>query len=272
MGKKKNLKNSVDELEMEFINEKMKRDDIANYISSDGLISATNLKLLGYKLDIKCKTEAQKNFLNQLKNDKKQICFGIGSPGTGKSFISLSYALKAIKEGKFSNIVMVIPTAQAGGADLSIGFLKGDFEAKTEPFCEADKETIGKILKLSGNISYREISSSLVNSGIIKHEYVNFLLGKTIDDSIILVNEAEQFTKSNMRLILTRLGENSKIIITGDSRQVNRKSIVNKNDESGLIYSVSHLINLDEVSVTNFTDEDIVRNELITKILQNFDE
>lgn len=269
MGKKKNLK-ELDEFELQFIEEKMKGDSALNYLTSCGMI--TQLKTLGYKLDIKCKTEAQKRFLNQLKDDKNKICFGIGSPGTGKSFISLSYALKAIKDGKFSNIVMVIPTAQAGGADLSIGYLKGDFESKTEPFCEADKETIGKILKLSGNVAYNETASSLVNSGIVKHEYVNFLLGKTIDDSIILVNEAEQFTKSNMRLILTRLGENSKIVISGDSKQVNRKSIVNKNDESGLIYSVEHLRDLDEVSITEFTNDDIVRNELITKILEKFDE
>lgn len=268
MGKKKNLKD-LDEFEVNYIEKKMKGDSAFNYITSEGL--CTKLKTLNFKLDVKCKTEAQKKFLNQLKDDTKQICFGIGSPGTGKSFISLSYALKAIKDGKFSNIVMVIPTAQAGGADLSIGYLKGDFEAKTEPFCEVDKETIGKILKLSGNISYNEIANSLIGTGVIRHEYVNFLLGKTIDDSIILCNEAEQFTKANMRLILTRLGENSKIIITGDSKQVNRKSIINKNDECGLTYSAERLLGLEEVSITNFTDDDIVRNELITKILQKFD-
>ena len=269
MGKKRKNFETLDELEKEFIEEKMKRDSALNYLTSEGL--CTKLKTLNFRLDIKCKTEKQKVFLNQLKDQNKKICFGLGAPGTGKSFISLSYALKAIKEGEYSNIVMIIPTAQAGGPDLSIGYLKGDFEAKTEPFCEADKETISKILKLSGNISNSEIANSLINSGIIKHEYVNFLLGKTIDDSIILINEAEQYTKSNMRLILTRIGENSKIIITGDSRQVNRKSIVNKNDECGLTYSAEHLSELEEVSITEFTDDDIVRNKLITKILQKFD-
>jgi phosphate starvation-inducible PhoH-like protein len=100
---------------------------------------------------------------------------------------------------------------------------------------------------------------------------VNFLLGKTLDDSIILVNEAEQYTKSNMRLILTRLGENSKIIITGDSKQVNRRSIKNNTEECGLTYACDCLSSLDEVSITEFNEEDIVRNGLITKILQKFD-
>ena len=268
MGKKKNLQNLSD-MELEFIEEKMKKDSTFNYLTSEGL--CTRLKTLNFKLDIKCKTDVQKKFLNQLKDENNKICFGIGSPGTGKSFISLSYALKALKEGKYNNIVMVIPTAQAGGADLSVGFLKGDFETKVSPFCEADNETIKKILKLSGNIAYNEIGNMLVNSGLIYHEYVNFLLGKTIDDSIILVNEAEQYTKSNMRLILTRLGENSKIIITGDSKQVNRKSIVNKNEECGLTYAAEKLSELDEVSIIEFTEKDIVRNSLITKILEKFD-
>lgn len=270
MAKKKNLK-GLDEIEMEFINEKLKKDSILNYRNSDDLVSASMLKLMNYKVNIKCKTEKQKDFLTQLKDENKQICFGIGAPGTGKSFISLSYALKAIKEGLYSNIIMIIPTAQAGGADLSLGFLKGDFFDKTQPFTEADKQTIAKILKLSSNADSTIVADKLINSGIIRHEYVNFLLGKTLDDCIILVNEAEQYTKSNMRLILTRIGENSKIIITGDSAQVNRKSIKNNTEECGLTYAADKLQSLDEVSITEFTDNDIVRNGLITKILQKFD-
>ena len=269
MGRKKNLK-GIDDFEVDLINEKMGKN-VADYMRENDLISPTFLKALNFKLEIKCKTEKQKMFLSQLKDKNKELCFGIGAPGTGKSFISLSYALKAIKDGLYSNIVMIIPTAQAGGADLSIGFLKGDFEQKVSPFCEADKETIGKILKLSGNSSYVEIANSLVNSGIVKHEYVNFLLGKTIDNSIILINEAEQYTKSNMRLMLTRIGENSKIIITGDSKQVNRKSIKNNTEECGLTYACEHLSDLDEVSITEFNEDDIVRNGLITKILNKFD-
>lgn len=268
MGKKKNLQ-SLSEEELDFIEEKMKKDSALNYLTSEGL--CTKLKALNFKLDIKCKSEKQKIFLNTLKNKNKKICFGIGSPGTGKSFISLSYALKAIKDGEYSNIVMIIPTAQAGGVDLSIGYLKGDFEEKVRPFCEADKATISKILKLSGNIAFNEIANSLVNGGIVNYEYVNFLLGKTIDDSIILINEAEQYTKSNMRLILTRIGENSKIVITGDSKQVNRKSIKNNVEECGLTYSAKCLESLEEVAITEFNEKDIVRNGLITKILEKFD-
>jgi phosphate starvation-inducible protein PhoH and related proteins len=271
MSKRKNLKNGLDELELEFVEENMKRESSAmDYLSSPSL--KTQLKTLSYKVTPKCKNEKQKEFLKQLKDKKKEICFGIGSPGTGKSFISLSYALQAVKNGDYDKIIMVVPTAQCGGGDLNVGLLKGELYDKVAPFCEADKYTIEKILSISGTIAAKEYANALVNSGIIQYEFVTFMLGKTFDNALILINECEQYSKDNMRLILTRLGDNSKIIITGDAKQVNRRSIKNKTDICGLIYSVDKLKDMDEVSITEFTDEDIVRNKLITKILQRFDE
>lgn len=228
-------------------------------------------KDIDYKVSVKCKTKAQKKFLDEMKDKKNEICFGIGSPGTGKSFLSLAYALRELKAGTFERIIMVVPTAQAGGADLNIGLLKGTLEEKVEMFKQADQDTIEKILKLSGNEEYKKIAKKLISENFIQYEFINFLLGKTLDDALILVNECEQYTKENMRLILTRLGENSKIIVTGDSKQVNRKSIVSGKDICGLSYVAEKLKELDEVSVTEFTDEDIVRNKLIVKILKLID-
>ena len=265
MARKKNIKD-LDAIEMEFIDEKMKasNNSVLAYMPQYGFSA------LDYKISIKCKTEAQKKFMNDMKNEKNEICFGVGAPGTGKSFLSLAYALKELHNGNFRTITMIIPTAPAGGADLNLGFLKGTLEEKVTPFQECDKVTIEKILRLSGNENAREIASSLISKGYIRYEFVNFLLGKTIDDSIILVNEAQQYTEQNMRLILTRIGENSKFVITGDLEQVNRRSIVNKNDTSGLQHAINSLGNMEEISIAEFTDEDIVRNKLITKILNNW--
>ena len=268
MGKKRHLE-CLSEVEAEFIEQKMKGDSALNYLTSEGL--CTKLKTLGYKLEIKCKSQKQKEFLKMLKNKRYQICFGIGSPGTGKSYISLAYALKELRDGNYSNIIMMIPTAPAGGLDLNLGYLKGTLQDKIEPYLECDEQTITKILKNSGNADPFMTAQSLINNGYIRYEFINFALGKTFDDSLILINECEQYTKDNLRLILTRLGENSKMILTGDSRQVNRKSIVNKNDECGLTYAAEHLSALEEVGITEFGREDIVRNPLITKILDNWE-
>lgn len=268
MGKKKNLK-GIDELEMEFVEQKMKGDSALNYLTSCGMV--TQLKTLNYKVDIKCKSQKQKEFLNLLKNKKFEICFGVGSPGTGKSYLSLAYALKEIKEGKYSNIIMMIPTAPAGGLDLNLGYLKGTLQDKIEPYIQCDEQTITKILRNSGNVEPQIIAQSLINNGYIKYEFINFALGKTFDDSLILINESEQYTKENMRLLLTRIGENSKMIITGDSLQTNRRDIVNKKSLNGLDYAIEHIGKLEEVGIVEFTREDIVRNPLITKILDNWD-
>jgi len=269
MGKKKNLKESITELEMEFIEQKMKGDCALNYLTSEGLCS--KLKTLGYKIDIKCKNEKQKEFLKLLKNKNYQICFGVGSPGTGKSYLSLAYALKELKDGNYSNIIMMIPTAPAGGLDLNLGYLKGDLETKIQPYLECDEQTITKILRNSGNADPYMTAQSLISNNYIKYEFINFALGKTFDNALICVNECEQYTKENLRLILTRLGENSKMILTGDSLQTNRRDIVTKKSESGLLYAIEHIGKLDEVGITEFTREDIVRNPLITKILDNWD-
>jgi phosphate starvation-inducible PhoH-like protein len=266
MARKKHIKD-VDADDMALIDAKMKAPALSeNYEYVDAY--KNQLKALGFKLEIKCKNEKQKEFLNAMKDKSHQICFGIGAPGTGKSFLSLSYALKELKEGNVSRIIMVIPTAPAGGKDLELGYLKGNMDQKIEPFVQSDKETITKILKLSGNQDSTLLAGQLINGGLIKHEFVNFLLGKTLDDAIILVNEAEQYTKENMRLILTRLGENSRFIITGDCEQVNRNSIVKGKDICGLSYIADKLSDLDEVSISTFSKDDIVRNKLITKILE----
>ena len=265
MVKKKNL-NGITKDDMEFIDEKINYNNIIDANSNMNMSKA-----LGYKLNIKCKNERQKEFLNNLKNDDKIITFGIGSAGTGKSYISLSYALSKIRDGLFDKIIIVVPTAQASGKDMGFGFLKGELDDKTKPFKDVDRYTIEKILKTCGNLDAKEISKYLINSGIIQYEFINFMLGKTFDKSLILVNEAEQYTKDDMKLILTRLGEDSKIIITGDVEQVNRQSIVKKQDICGLSYACEKLKDLNEVAITEFTRNDIVRNPLITKILNNFD-
>ena len=150
MSKKKNLKSSIDDLELEFIEEKMKKDSALNYLESLGLKSS--MKDFGYKIEVKCKNQRQKEFLNSLKDDSKVICFGIGAAGTGKSFISLAYSLKALKESKYDHIIMVVPTAQASGKDMGFGYLKGTLDEKSQPFKDVDRYTVEKILKMPNSM------------------------------------------------------------------------------------------------------------------------
>ena len=227
--------------------------------------------LKSIRVNVKAKNERQKTYWKHLRDSNKQIVIGSGSPGSGKSYMSLSWALKSLKDVECDNVVIIVPTIQSGGEELSIGYLKGDVLMKTQPFQDADMFTLEKILKQGGTTDPRWTVENLVKEGYIKWELVNFILGKTFDNSLILVNEAEQYTKENMRAILTRMGENSRFVISGDEKQVNRKSILKKHEECGLTFITNAFKEFEEVAHVAFSDEDIVRNPFITKILKVFD-
>lgn len=266
MGKKKNLKDlSIEELD--FINEKLGKN-VTDYMAENDLVSASALKALNYKISIKCKNEKQKEFLKKLKERKHQICFASGSAGAGKSYISLAYALCELKESNnnFDKIIIIIPTCPAGNMD--IGLLKGTYEDKIRPYLEADTYTMEKIMKNSGNGSPSDSVRVLINGGYINYQLVNFARGKTFDNCIVLINEAENYSREEMLLLLTRMGENSKFIISGDPIQKDRRDL--KKNGDGLTYAIERLKDLEETSVTTFTNDDIVRNPLITKILENW--
>lgn len=261
MAKKNRLKESLDEEELEYIKEKM--CPVKNLIDFESC-----------KVHIKCKNQHQKDFLKQLDNCKKVICFGEGSAGTGKSYISLAYSLKQLLNGSCEKITIIVPTCPSGGDGIEIGYLKGDYDDKIGPFVEADKDTMKKILKKSGNSNYNDVIEFLIKEGKIDFQIVNYIRGKSIS-GIILVNECEQFTKENLKLILTRIENDddnlSKVIITGDLTQCDRKTINNKKNKSGMEYAMDTLKDLDEVSITNFDNSDVVRSQIVSKILDLWD-
>lgn len=220
-----------------------------------------------YKVEVKCKNEKQKDFLNILKNKNKTICFGIGSPGSGKSFLSIGYALKALKDkaNEFNQLIFIVPTVEAGA--MNIGYLRGTLEEKTQVYQEADKYTMSKILRQSGNENPDSTVNQLISNKAIDYQLVNFARGKTFDNCILLINEAENYSKQDMLLLLTRMGNNCKVICTGDEEQMDRKDIKKTNSTSGMIYAINKLKELEEVDVVKFEKEDIVRNPLIGKII-----
>ena len=265
MARKKHLED-LDAYELGYIdgkmNERVKIDNLG--------YEPVQLKNLFYKLDIKCKNEKQKDFLKLLKDTSKQIVVGSGAAGSGKSWIAYSYALSQLKDegSSIEQIVVFIPCAQAGSKEISLGYLKGDIDSKTIPFCEASISTMEKILKLSGNSNPKNIVDGLRNSGKIQFKFLNFSRGSSIDNALIVVEESENLSKQEMLLILTRLGTNSKFIIIGDELQKDRKDI--KNEDSGMIESIKRLEGLDEFVHIEFTNDDIVRNPLISKIIERW--
>ena len=257
MGKKKNLKDIEPEM-MDIIDDKM------NYGLEDRYSNVS--KLLDYKVVLKCKNKKQKDYHNLIKTKDVILCSG--EPGTGKSYVALATSLELLKgDNGYKRLIIVVPTVEAG--NMNIGYLKGTKEEKIMPYLDADMYTIEKILDSSGN-NGKEVLNRLVKQDIILGEPIGYMRGKTLDNSIVLITEAENFSKQELFLILSRIGDNSKYIINGDVKQLDRKDIKKNNQECGLEHAMSCLNDIPEVGSIHFTQEDIVRNPLISKIIDKW--
>jgi phosphate starvation-inducible PhoH-like protein len=262
MGRKKNVQDLSIE-DRQFIEEKM------GYESSLYKIDYKTSSPLNYKIDLKCKNQKQKEFYNLIK--EKEVIFCSGSAGTGKSYIALTAALELLKnsDNPYTNIMLIIQTVQA---DLDLGYLKGNILEKIQPFCEPILYTMKKILRNSNNTkSDKEILDNLIKSNYITYNHVAFLRGVNIDNSIVIIDESQQYTKSAMKTILTRIGENSKYIFLGDVEQCDNKELKKSKEENGLKFCIRKFKNFDRIGSCEFTNEDIVRNPLISLFLENWD-
>ena len=216
------------------------------------------------KVDLKPKTENQKLYWKYLRDTNKEIVICGGAPGCGKSYLSVAYALKALKECVYENVKILIPTVEASSA-LKIGLLPGDVYQKTQPWCESVMYIVNKILKNSGVSDAGKIAKSLIDTGKISFEIMSYIRGRNFDNTLLLLEESENLSPGEMLLAITRCGENSKIVISGDSRQCDRKYNTNT---SGLEHAISVLDGMEEVGIVKFKEEDVVRNDIITKILK----
>lgn len=215
-------------------------------------------RTLSEKIEIKCKSEAQKQVIRAIED--KVISIVIGPPGTGKTYLSCARALKFIKEEPDTYHRIVLIKSVNVPKDEEIGYLKGTLEEKMEmymyPFISNFHKVIGKAS-----------TESLKNIGIIEILPIKFALGVTLDNAIIIVDEAQQISKDNLRTLITRIGMNSKMIFLGDIKQ---KS-VNKKEKSALEILIEHFSAIEEIGIVQLGKEDIVRHPIIKKLEEIFD-
>ena len=258
MAKKKRLVESLDYEELAFISSKMVPE------KEDANVNPS--KLLNFKLKLKCKNQKQKELHNLIK--EKQIVFCQGSAGTGKSYIAAETALDLLKNGPYRRIIICCPNVES--SSMPLGLLPGTVDEKLQPFLDAIEFIIEKILDDSGNFNSKDILVNLLKNDMVIEEAASFLRGKTFDDSIIIVDESENFNKQELLLILTRIGRNSKMVFLGDNMQIDRKDIKKSGEKCGLDYAIETLKDIDDIGMLEFTEEDIVRNPIITDILKKW--
>lgn len=212
-----------------------------------------------YKIKAKPKGEKQKNLVKKIKEN--DIVFITGPAGTGKSFVSLMTALEMIKDpsNNINKILLTKPIVESGN---SIGYLPGTAEEKVEPYMFSLYSIIEKLID-------KQSASQLLKNDYIQVVPLTFMRGVTFDNSIVILDEGQNTTVTSLKLFITRLGFNSKMIITGDILQTDLK--LRSDERSGLHDATERFQNIKGVGFQEFDEKDILRHSILTEIIKRYD-
>jgi phosphate starvation-inducible PhoH-like protein len=228
------------------------QENLKMYISND--VKNINITKTS-KLDVIGKSKLQNNYLEILQ--KKQIVFAIGPAGTGKTFLAVAAAVSQLLENKFDRIILSRPAVEAGE---KLGFLPGDLKEKVDPYLRPLYDSLYDLMP-------SDVASRKIQSSEIEIAPLAFMRGRTLNNSFVILDEAQNATHNQIKMFLTRCGKNSRMVVTGDPSQTD----LNIRSDSGLLRSIKILSDIDGVSVINFGQKDIVRDEMVTKIINAYD-
>lgn len=204
---------------------------------------------------IKAKTVGQKQYVDSIR--KNTIVLGVGPAGTGKTFLAVAMAVRALREKQVSRIILTRPAIEAGE---KLGFLPGDLQSKIDPYL---RPLYDALYEMMGVESYQK----QVEKGVIEIAPLAYMRGRTLDDSFIILDEAQNATPEQMKMFLTRLGFNSKVVVTGDLTQTD----LPRGQRSGLASAVKILAGIEDIGIHYFTERDVVRHRLVQKIIQAYE-
>ena len=204
---------------------------------------------------IKAKTVGQQKYINSI--NKNTITLGVGPAGTGKTFLAVAMAVKTLRDKKISRIILTRPAVEAGER---LGFLPGDLQSKIDPYLRPLYDALYEMLG-------PDICARYMEKQIIEIAPLAYMRGRTLDDSFIILDEAQNTTREQMKMFLTRLGFNSKVVVTGDLSQTDLPD----GKKSGLAEAVKILNNIDDIAIHKFTEKDVVRHKLVQKIIVAYD-
>lgn len=205
---------------------------------------------------VKPKTHGQKKYTDMIRN--KMITFGIGPAGTGKTYLAMAMAITAFKNNEVGRIILTRPAIEAGE---NLGFLPGDLQSKVDPYLRPLYDALYQIMGAESYIHNTE-------KGLIEVAPLAYMRGRTLDNSFIILDEAQNTTSAQMKMFLTRIGFGSKAVVTGDLTQKDLKPGV----ESGLDTAIKVLSKVDDIAFIKLTNEDVVRHPLVQKIVKAYEE
>ena len=204
---------------------------------------------------IRPKTLGQKKYVDAIK--KNSIVFGVGPAGTGKTYLAVALAVYALKNKEIDKIILTRPAVEAGE---KLGFLPGDLSEKVDPYL---RPLFDALQEMMGQEAYQRH----IERGSIEIAPLAYMRGRTLSNSFIILDEAQNTTREQMKMFLTRMGENSRIVVTGDITQID----LPHNVTSGMADAIDVLKDIEGIEIVRLTAKDVVRHELVTKIIQAYE-
>ena len=203
---------------------------------------------------IKCKTVGQQAYVDAIK--KNTVVFGVGPAGTGKTYLAVCLAVSAFKSRQVEKIVLTRPAVEAGE---KLGFLPGDLQEKVDPYLRPLYDALQEMLGL-------ETYGKLMERGAIEVAPLAYMRGRTLSNAFIILDEAQNTTKEQMKMFLTRMGEGSKMVVTGDVTQIDLDG-----KDSGLVHATKVLDGVEGIAVMRLTAKDVVRHPLVMRIIRAYE-
>ena len=239
---------------VEIDEEKIK--DIKSLLSLDiSNLSQLDLFIQTKKRKIIPRSDNQKKYFELL--NEKNIVFAVGPAGTGKTFLAVAKAVASLQKGIVKKIILSRPAVEAGE---KLGFLPGDLKEKVDPFLRPIYDALYEMMP------YDQVEKK-INNGVIEIAPIAFMRGRTLENCFVILDEAQNTTKVQMKMFLTRLGRNSQMVVVGDVTQID---LVSKN-ESGLLDAEKKISKLKDIGFVYLNDKDVVRHELVKKIINAYE-
>ena len=204
---------------------------------------------------VKCKTLGQKKYVDSIK--KNTVVFGVGPAGTGKTYLAVCLAVSAFKGKQVEKIVLTRPAVEAGE---KLGFLPGDLQTKVDPYL---RPLYDALQEMFGAENY----AKLMEKGVIEVAPLAYMRGRTLNNAFIILDEAQNTTCEQMKMFLTRMGEGSKVVVTGDVTQIDLPA----GKRSGLKHAISVLKNIEGIDIVTLTAKDVVRHPLVMAIVRAYE-
>jgi phosphate starvation-inducible PhoH-like protein len=208
------------------------------------------------KATIVARTPAQDAYMRAM--ERAELVFGVGPAGTGKTYLAVAHAATLLERGDINRIILSRPAVEAGER---LGFLPGDMKEKVDPYLRPLYDALYDMMR-------PEHVERCITSGVIEVAPLAFMRGRTLANAVVILDEAQNTTSMQMKMFLTRLGENSKMIVTGDPTQVD----LPRGEKSGLIEAVGLLEGVDGVHISRFNDKDVVRHALVGRIVRAYEQ